>query len=88
VTELIYRHQIRPVIQSGATIMDRLFGPPPDRRAAEAVAIDNGIASQARPGERNSFSATLVTQLVTQALVINSSVTIEMHSDEADQWSG
>jgi len=26
VTELVYRHQIRPVIQTGATIMDRLFG--------------------------------------------------------------
>jgi integrase len=27
VTELIYRHQIRPVIQTGATAMDRLFEP-------------------------------------------------------------
>ena len=26
VTELVYRHQIRPVIQTGATIMDRFFG--------------------------------------------------------------
>ena len=26
VTELVNRHQIRPVIQTGATIMDRLFG--------------------------------------------------------------
>ena len=26
VTELVYRHQIRPVIQAGATVMDRLFG--------------------------------------------------------------
>ena len=25
VTELVYRHQIRPVIQTGATTMDRLF---------------------------------------------------------------
>lgn len=25
VTELVYRHQIRPVIQSGATAMDALF---------------------------------------------------------------
>ena len=25
-TNLVYRHQIRPVIQTGATIMDRLFG--------------------------------------------------------------
>ena len=49
VTELVYRHQIRPVIQSGATIMDRLFGSPADRRAARAVAADNGVESQARP---------------------------------------
>jgi hypothetical protein len=40
------------------------------------------------PGERVSFSATLVTQLVTQAVVINMGATIEMHSDEAEQWSG
>ena len=26
VTELVYRHQLKPVIQTGATIMDRLFG--------------------------------------------------------------
>ena len=26
VTELVYRHQIRPVIQTGATVMDQLFG--------------------------------------------------------------
>jgi integrase len=25
-TERVYRHQIRPVIQTGATVMDRLFG--------------------------------------------------------------
>jgi integrase len=25
VTELVYRHQLRPVIQTGATVMDRLF---------------------------------------------------------------
>jgi integrase len=44
VTELVYRHQIRPVIQSGATIMDRLFGSPADRPAAEAVAADGSRA--------------------------------------------
>ena len=27
VTELVYRHQLRPVIQTGATVMDRLFSP-------------------------------------------------------------
>ena len=47
-----------------------------------------GSRAKQGPGERDSFSATLVTQLVTQALVINSSATIEMHSDEAEQWSG
>ena len=26
VTELVYRHQIRPVIQTGAVVMDTLFG--------------------------------------------------------------
>ena len=25
VTELVYRHQLRPVIQTGATVMDQLF---------------------------------------------------------------
>jgi hypothetical protein len=47
VTELVYRHQIRPVIQSGATIMDRLFGSPADRRAGRAVAA-GGIKSPRR----------------------------------------
>jgi integrase len=27
VPELVYRHQLRPVIQTGATVMDRLFAP-------------------------------------------------------------
>lgn len=26
VTELVYRHQLKPVVQTGATVMDRLFG--------------------------------------------------------------
>ena len=26
VTELVYRHQLRPVIQTGAVVMDTLFG--------------------------------------------------------------
>jgi integrase len=47
VTELVYRHQIRPVIQSGATIMDRLFGSSASRRAPDAVASD-GIKSPRR----------------------------------------
>jgi hypothetical protein len=37
VTELAYPHQIRPVIQIGATLMDRLFGGQPSRcRGAHA----------------------------------------------------
>ena len=32
VTELVYRHQIRPVIQTGATVMDELFGQAGDAR--------------------------------------------------------
>ena len=28
VTELVYREQLRPLIQSGATVMDRLFASP------------------------------------------------------------
>lgn len=27
VTEMVYRHQLRPVIQTGATVMDQLFKP-------------------------------------------------------------
>ena len=30
VTELVYRHQLRPVIQTGATVMDSLFAPSSD----------------------------------------------------------
>ena len=32
VTEIVYRHQIRPVIQTGATVMDELFGQAGDAR--------------------------------------------------------
>jgi hypothetical protein len=27
VTELVYRHELKPVIQTGATVMDQLFTP-------------------------------------------------------------
>ena len=30
VTELVYRKQIRPVLQGGADVMDRIFGPDQD----------------------------------------------------------
>jgi hypothetical protein len=32
VTEIVYRHQIRPVIQTGAILMDELFGRAGDAR--------------------------------------------------------
>jgi integrase len=32
VTEIVYRHKIRPVIQTGATVMDELFGQAGDAR--------------------------------------------------------
>jgi hypothetical protein len=32
VTEIVYRHQIRPVIQTGANVMDQLFGQAGDAR--------------------------------------------------------
>jgi len=32
VTEIVYRHQLRPVIQTGATVMDELFGQAGDGR--------------------------------------------------------
>jgi hypothetical protein len=47
-----------------------------------------GSSPRAKPHELDSVSATLVIQLVTQALLINTSVTIEMSSDKAEQWSG
>jgi integrase len=33
VTELVYRKQIRPVVQSGADAMDRIFGPDTDAQS-------------------------------------------------------
>jgi integrase len=49
VTELVYRHRIRPVIQSRATIMDRLFGSSANRRAAEAAVPNKWIKNQGIP---------------------------------------
>ena len=37
VTELVYRHQLKPVIQTGATVMDRLFGPDADPVVTQLV---------------------------------------------------
>jgi len=33
VTETVYRKQLRPVIEDGATVMDRVFGQPDDHAA-------------------------------------------------------
>lgn len=37
-TELLYRHELKPVIQTGATVMDQLFNP-------------NGVARSGEKGE-------------------------------------
>jgi integrase len=43
VTELVYRHQIRPVIQTSATVMDELFGQAgPGSTATSANHLDSG----------------------------------------------
>jgi integrase len=35
VTELVYRHQLKPVIQTGATVMDTLFELPESEASAD-----------------------------------------------------
>ena len=40
VTELVYRHQLKPVIQTGATVMDRLFGSETDSIVTQLVTHD------------------------------------------------
>ena len=40
VTELVYRHQLKPEIQTGATVMDRLFGPEADPVVTQLVTHD------------------------------------------------
>jgi delta 1-pyrroline-5-carboxylate dehydrogenase len=42
VTELVYRHQLRPVIQTGATVMDHLFS----RRLRVGVVRQRGEMGQ------------------------------------------
>lgn len=42
VTELVYRHQLRPVIQTGATVMDRLFGSGAVQSRSHAVGHSDG----------------------------------------------
>lgn len=45
VTELVYRHQLKPVIQTGATVMDRLFGD------AEPESVVTHFVTQVAEGE-------------------------------------
>jgi len=40
VTELVYRHQLKPVIQTRATVMDRLFGPENESVVTQLVTHD------------------------------------------------
>lgn len=42
VTETVYRQELRPVLQDGAEVMDRLFG------------FDSGPAKQRRGGNRTA----------------------------------
>jgi len=46
VTELVYRHQIRPVVQGGAEVMDTLFGHP----GSEAVDAQLDAQGHDQPG--------------------------------------
>lgn len=47
VTELVYRHQIRPVVQSGAKVIDTLFALP------EPTAVDAQLDARTREAEGN-----------------------------------
>lgn len=40
VTELVYRHQLKPVIQTGATVMDRIFGTDSESVVTQLVTPD------------------------------------------------
>lgn len=46
VTELVYRHQLRPVIQTGATVMDRLFGSAAVQARSHAVGHAVGVVDE------------------------------------------
>jgi hypothetical protein len=46
VTELVYRHQIRPVVQTGASAMDVIFG---EKRRREGDQGDDGAAGALVP---------------------------------------
>ncbi len=50
VTELVYRHQLRPVIQTGATIMDQLFGTDREDQKLPAVSPNMSPSRDLREG--------------------------------------
>jgi integrase len=52
VTELVYRHQIRPVIQTGAVVMDTLFGAKADAQmATDSHSVSHSPTKEAHPDE-------------------------------------
>ena len=51
-TETVYRHQIRPVIQTGAVVMDQLFGLPATSSArTDSPSVSPSVADEALPDE-------------------------------------
>lgn len=50
VTELIYRHQIRPVVQGGAAVMDSLFGNSSPDAQLDAHRVESDPEAGAPPG--------------------------------------
>lgn len=54
VTELVYRHQLRPVIQTGARVMDRLFSSERVRDRSHAVSHSDADSGRADVGEHRS----------------------------------
>lgn len=55
-TELVYRKQIRPVVEDGAVTMDRLFPTGDQDRARHSYSVSHQQTNQApcqlRPGQR------------------------------------
>ncbi|GAA3629766.1 hypothetical protein GCM10022236_35190 [Microlunatus ginsengisoli] len=57
VTELVYRHQLRAVIQTGASVMDRLFSSEFVQDRSHAVSHSGAEDSGAEVGENGSNMA-------------------------------
>ena len=59
VTELVYRHQLRPVIQTGARVMDRLFSSESVQDRSHAVSHSGALNSDvAVGGDPSNFALT------------------------------